>query len=1722
MSHDTATLLIAAVIATHNRPNLLAQRSLKSITKQTRPPDMLVVVDDSDPDMRHSNRKAVCNLGGTKTDTVYMQNNRTPGAAGAWNTALSYLYDVSPSCFVAILDDDDSWDAEYLRQCEEAVLGNNLDMVSAGIIYHEYANQKTYDPPDHMVVRDLLVRNTHIQGSNIFARLCKLLHAGGFDEALVSTTDRDICIRLADIRTVRYGALKRPLVHHYADSDRPRLSTPNSEAKHRGLDYFYGKHKNRMPPDIKSAFMQRSFRLFGWNTQKSKTPLPVMSQKSTCSVDGHLDLTVGAVTSPDVTLVERLLDSLIRTLGSREDVTLKVVLLENGGHGAACRDALQKAVQLAQHRGLDVVIKTLEQQAADAKSFHMCGQQRAGRKSIAQSRTMLQRYLYLEALQRTGTVVWILDDDIVLEGLTYGDEGLTGARDIDYKSHILRLKETDADVILCKETGDPPLPAPSCIRTQLVDLYHNLLCFANMDPGDLYCNRVHENRASRLCHRDYYYDLSGVGTDHLELPFWYETRKENLTVGEAFSEMVSRLPDILDGIQVFRPLTYVEHMDVLSNVDPSTSRGPSTIIFDIGALRDFPNVTLSVDGTDMRRSDMMWSLLNRFVSGRNIARAQIPIRQIRRPTDGYNMDFEVIFQDILGHALYSSIQDVLKMQLRDTRDIIQYNDILRDHQIKEIIKLNKRYIHERVHSFELNCMRVMGLVSALQHICRYDAVRESEPWWLKSAEYSDVVSKMQKFVDAIKSIYTHDRLDNFKQKMYAVNDKILEQFIRDLPYDIDGYRDSMPPESAICQRAVTHIKSEFSVNSLKYLGMGKEGVVFTDNSLVYKYFHNTDVQRRIPFLRSLIGRMSACLTLPDILEVRRSGDDVVLVYPYESGVPYTGGHLQSMLTLIRDCRRVGVVCRNMHPDNILVVPSGLRLVDYGIDIVPINYAEFEQMCRRAFLTYRFAFRSDLKSVMRCTSNDGATAELHGLEHFKNALEMRRLDTLFYMPLSQLIIKNSPRCVLDYGCGDGRMADWLTKRGVEVIGYDPDVASVIRYLNRGKSGTCGGTKLRDQLLDNSVRFDVVVCGRVLCTICGDSEFDAVLRDLRRLVSDLGVVFVAVCNPFYLDATHTELATKHLPKDFEYKDTFAYHKTFRVNGSRRVEVHRSYASYADAFARAGLSVQRAWDFDGTDVSSILPASEHLVFQLNPVTYDKHKISLLIKTCVTEWRIIERLVRHQVKQLEVNTDFVEKVIIVDSSDGPSLRQYDNPDHGAHQSAMNRLLHDGVVDRVVHAPSDAEIIRSVYKRWFGVESTKTHSAVGQQLFATLFGFEQCMGDYILQIDSDLIIKNLNSNQSHTKDMVDVLLHDEKALFVSMSICLSEHVPYTFTGPDGDWRVEVRGCLYDRQRLASVLPICNELRDGRFTLSWHRAFDAFIASGQYRCYRGGNTGTGFIHVPNSCKRRVGELFDVLGSVERGHVPDAQLGCVDLVGLGTDWAGPKRSERFVFVICGHNVNPGRFKQCILSLLAQKGVPWGAVLIDDASSNGFGDYAEVLLAEYMENTTIIRNEQRRGSLYNTWRAITQFCVDPETVIITLDADDALIGERVLERVRAEYDDGADATVGSMLRLDKEATYDVNFENPRRPDSNVWQHLRTFKKYLFDAINVEDLKIDDKWIDVASDWAFMVPIIEMASNPRFIPDKVYLYQPAIPRDDAGRQHRDRIIGRILSKAPYGALR
>ena len=95
-----------------------------------------------------------------------------------------------------------------------------------------------------------------------------------------------------------------------------------------------------------------------------------------------------------------------------------------------------------------------------------------------------------------------------------------------------------------------------------------------------------------------------------------------------------------------------------------------------------------------------------------------------------------------------------------------------------------------------------------------------------------------------------------------------------------------------------------------------------------------------------------------------------------------------------------------------------------------------------------------------------------------------------------------------------------------------------------------------------------------------------------------------------------------------------------------------------------------------------------------------------------------------------------------------------------------------------------------------------------------------MLHTDSDLLIARASKFHDYLGEMVEVLSNAPNALFVPLGIWRSSPEPYTYEGPRGDWRVEVRGCLFDRQRLQSVLLVPDELDKGRFVMAWRRAFD--------------------------------------------------------------------------------------------------------------------------------------------------------------------------------------------------------------------------------------------------------------------------------------------------------------
>lgn len=538
-----------------------------------------------------------------------------------------------------------------------------------------------------------------------------------------------------------------------------------------------------------------------------------------------------------------------------------------------------------------------------------------------------------------------------------------------------------------------------------------------------------------------------------------------------------------------------------------------------------------------------------------------------------------------------------------------------------------------------------------------------------------------------------------------------------------------------------------------------------------------------------------------------------------------------------------------------------------------------------------------------------------------------------------------------------------------------------------------------------------------------------------------------------------------------------------------------SVTDSLESAGIMVE-AWEHS-PPVPSDDGVSSHYAFlscrRFEPVS----DVSLMIKACYQDAGVIERLVRHLVSQLERPDRFLERVVIIDPKDDNFLRQYSEPDRDAMDAVMFRLLEEGTIDRCLVFPADEGTIRSVNSDWFDVDCDRSHSTRNIPVVPQLWGFEQCRGRYVLQADCDVMVVRRDRCHSYLSDMVEALENDPRTLSVSFNIAhdpSSETVLYA-----GNYCPEVRICLFDKERLLSHRPYPNSVVDGRLELSWYRSIERHQVDSGLRSVRGGDPRTFYIHPQNDRKVDVDQWMYILDRIESGAVADVQHENVDLQGRLTDWQIPKRREANIFVVCGRNLSNERFLRCWVSMDQQRCTDWGAVIIDDFSDNGMHEFIRNIVGT-RRRVTFIRNSSRRMILSNIVHAVRDICDHPESVIVTLDMDDALTSRDALCILSKRYLLGHDMVSSTSLRIDRGILpYEIDFENVHSGRmGDVWLHVRSFRKYLFDAIDPSWFKDDGEWIDEFNELTFMVPMAEMASDPIQVRAPLYLWQPGRIRD------------------------
>lgn len=224
-------------------------------------------------------------------------------------------------------------------------------------------------------------------------------------------------------------------------------------------------------------------------------------------------------------------------------------------------------------------------------------------------------------------------------------------------------------------------------------------------------------------------------------------------------------------------------------------------------------------------------------------------------------------------------------------------------------------------------------------------------------------------------------------------------------------------------------------------------------------------------------------------------------------------------------------------------------------------------------------------------------------------------------------------------------------------------------------------------------------------------------------------------------------------------------------------------------------------------------------------------------------------------------------------------------------------------------------------------------------------------------------------------------------------------------------------------------------------------------------------------------------------------------------------RHYYFIVTGYNVEQ-YIEQCIDSILGQdfdKDRFEVVVVFDGCTDNG----ASKVILNYRGLTSIVENNVNCGAAFSRSTTIETvgdvFKIQDNDVIITVDADDYLAHDQVLNRLEEEYSNGADVTYGNLATIShpnipilKSGFTDEQLKE-KKFRSYGWKssQLRTFKYGLYKNLHEDNFKdADGNWLMNCTDLALMFPILEQAEKPVFIEDILYIY-----RNNTGNNTRDR---------------
>jgi len=203
---------LSIIMPTHRRPHLLP-RALRSLLAQSEPDWRPVVAVNGCPEQEGQYRAALAPF--LYDERIAVQWSVTPSLPRALNRGLAF----STGRYLAVLEDDDEWDADFLR-----AMSRTLDArPDVGMVYCRCREVTAHGEPcrlfspwgawDHA----RMLQGNWIGFPQAMVRTHLLWQIGGYAEECGGAADWDTWLRLARISHVE--GLDQTLITHHWDGD---------------------------------------------------------------------------------------------------------------------------------------------------------------------------------------------------------------------------------------------------------------------------------------------------------------------------------------------------------------------------------------------------------------------------------------------------------------------------------------------------------------------------------------------------------------------------------------------------------------------------------------------------------------------------------------------------------------------------------------------------------------------------------------------------------------------------------------------------------------------------------------------------------------------------------------------------------------------------------------------------------------------------------------------------------------------------------------------------------------------------------------------------------------------------------------------------------------------------------------------------------------------------------------------------------------------------------------------------------------------------------------------------------------------------------------------------------------------------------------------------------------------------------------------------------------